>query len=65
LLNQDGYTIRGVQQLLANGGGERAEADEPAEAPPAPAPVEALAFPLEKLHAVRRLLVAALEESAV
>ena len=40
-LNQDGYTIRGVQQLLSTGGG--GERDEPAEmaeteAAPAPAP---------------------------
>ena len=64
LLNQDGYTIRGVQQLLAGGGGERGEGDEAAEAAPAPTPIrQGPAFPLEELRAIRRILVAALEES--
>ena len=63
LLNQDGYTIRGVQQLLAGGGGE----GEPGEAPvqatgPAPANQDS-AFPLEALRAIRRTLAQALEES--
>jgi DNA-binding transcriptional MerR regulator len=67
LLNQDGYTIRGVQQLLAGGG----EPDPPGEAAaPAPAPAPAPAgpqpaFPLEALRAIRRALAQALEESAV
>jgi DNA-binding transcriptional MerR regulator len=59
LLNQDGYTIRGVQQLLAGGGAE--EAGEPAMAPtPAPAN-QSGDFPVQELLAVRRLLAEALE----
>jgi DNA-binding transcriptional MerR regulator len=60
LLNQDGYTIRGVQQLLAGGGGD---GGEPA-ARPEPAPVQATsqsAVPLEQLKAIRRTLADALE----
>jgi len=68
LLNQEGYTIRGVQQLLARGEGETASASGPG-----PAPVSAAAgslsrgsdFPAEELRAVRGLLARALEESAV
>jgi len=63
LLNQDGYTIRGVQQLLASGGG--AEPEE-TEAAPRPAPAPALAaqnsnFPTEELRAIRSLLKDALD----
>ncbi|MGQ0558453.1 MAG: MerR family transcriptional regulator [Sphingosinicella sp.] len=65
LLNEDGYTIRGVQQLLARG---QAGADEPA--PPAPAaapaaatPAPAPALPVAELQALRRQLAEALGES--
>jgi DNA-binding transcriptional MerR regulator len=63
LLNRDGYTIRGVQQLLESG------------APPAAAPAPAAAaaneteadrgpaFPFEQLRAIRRRLAEALAES--
>jgi DNA-binding transcriptional MerR regulator len=61
LLNQDGYTIRGVQQLLA--GGEREDGVEPAAAPVQAAPAATSAFPTEALRAIRRTLVKALEES--
>jgi DNA-binding transcriptional MerR regulator len=67
LLNKDGYTIRGVQQLLANGGGRDDSGEKPA-APPArePAPTgPASPFPLEALRLIRRTLAQALEESAV
>ncbi|HEX8511566.1 MAG TPA: MerR family transcriptional regulator [Allosphingosinicella sp.] len=57
LLNQDGYTIRGVQQLLASGGGE-AETAAPAAAPE-PAS-ERGDFPLDQLKAIRRTLAEAL-----
>ena len=61
LLNQDGYTIRGVQQLLAKGGGATAEE---AAAAPAPAPTAgAHALPLEPLRALRRTLADALRET--
>lgn len=55
LLNRDGYTIRGVQQLLANGGGggnERAPAAAGGAGP----------FTLEELRALRSLLVDALAD---
>ena len=52
LLNADGYTIRGVQQLLARegrGGEEAAPAP-----PPAPAPAnEGAAIPVDELRALR------------
>ena len=68
LLNQEGYTIRGVQQLLARGEGETASASAPGPAPVS-APVESLSrgsdFPADELRAVRGLLARALEESAV
>jgi DNA-binding transcriptional MerR regulator len=61
LLNQEGYTIRGVQQLLRKGdpGGEEAA---PAPAAPTPANQHA-AFPAEQLRAIRRTLAEALAES--
>ncbi|MEO7826552.1 MAG: MerR family transcriptional regulator [Allosphingosinicella sp.] len=58
LLNQDGYTIRGVQQLLASGGGESGTA---IEAIPEPArAIRQDAVPLEQLKAIRRTLAEAL-----
>jgi DNA-binding transcriptional MerR regulator len=61
LLNQEGYTIRGVQQLLRKGesGGE-----EGAATPAAPTPAaQHAAFPAEELRALRRTLADALAES--
>ena len=59
LLNQDGYTIRGVQQLLASGGSDEASA---VEAIPEPAHGAARsAVPLEQLKAIRRTLAEALD----
>jgi len=66
LLNQDGYTIRGVQQLLNKGGASEAEAAAPP--PSAPAPVAATPatqhdpFPAEQLRAIRQSLADALTE---
>jgi DNA-binding transcriptional MerR regulator len=61
LLNQDGYTIRGVQQLLGKGG---AAEPEPAAAAAAPTPaVSQDQFPGEALMALRQTLADALEES--
>ena len=57
LLNQDGYTIRGVQQLLDSGGGESAET-----APPTPANRRS-DFPAEELRALRKTLADALEKT--
>lgn len=59
LLNQDGYTIRGVQQLLSSGASDGAEA--PAAAPHPAAENTPTAFPLEQLRAIRRTLAEALE----
>jgi DNA-binding transcriptional MerR regulator len=59
LLNRDGYTIRGVQQLLAGGD---AAAGEAAVAATAPTPANQHGnFPAEALRAIRRTLVEALE----
>jgi DNA-binding transcriptional MerR regulator len=60
LLNEEGYTIRGVQQLLAGRG--RSEGEEAGQAAPAPTS-QPSAFPAEELRALRRQLVDALEES--
>ena len=68
LLYDDGYTIKGVQKLLREGGLKPGEADEPAAAPAAagsPAAAEPgmsasqrkeLAAVLEELDALRKLL---------
>jgi DNA-binding transcriptional MerR regulator len=65
LLSKDGYTIRGVQQLLASGGSERGEGAEPAVAAATAAPFASHpTVPVEELRAIRRLLAEALEESS-
>ena len=56
LLNRDGYTIRGVQQLLANGDGEAVTVP-----PPAPAVPAGRVFPADELRALRKILKEALE----
>ena len=61
LLNRDGYTIRGVQQLLASGAAE-GESGESAAAATGPAPGnQHNPFPLERLRAIRQTLAEALE----
>ncbi len=61
LLNQDGYTIRGVQQLLGKGGSAE---DEPAVAATAPTPAnQHEAFPAAELRMLRQTLADALEEA--
>lgn len=73
LLNKDGYTIRGVQQVLSG----RAPPAEPTEAPPtapvsapanlppmAAAPAQSPAIPIGELRSVRNQLAQALEDSA-
>jgi DNA-binding transcriptional MerR regulator len=57
LLNQDGYTIRGVQQLLESGA--PATDGPPAAVAPAPANQQS-AFPAEELRAIRKTLADAL-----
>jgi len=74
LLNEEGYTIRGVQQLLRRGGGAAAEAGngaarEAAAAAPmtdaAPTPAnQHPPFPAEALRAIRKLLADALAEES-
>ncbi len=63
LLNQDGYTIRGVQQLLDSGtaDGELGEAPAPAAAPTQAS--QAGDFPAEELRALRKTLSDALRET--
>ena len=57
LLNEEGYTIRGVQQLLETRGGESGAASaNPAEGQPL--------LPADQLRAIRQTLVRALEETA-
>jgi DNA-binding transcriptional MerR regulator len=67
LLNREGYTVRGVQQVLAGGGGEAiasAASAPPAVEPPAgPAPAEPEGLPdiTVELRAIRDELAAALQ----
>ncbi|TMJ15849.1 MAG: MerR family transcriptional regulator [Alphaproteobacteria bacterium] len=62
LLNRDGYTIRGVQQLLESGAADGGEAAVPAAAAPEQA---AGADSTDTLRLLRNRLAAALESSAV
>ena len=57
LLNQDGYTIRGVQQLLDSGAAEGEEMTPPAAAN------RQSDFPAEDLRALRKTLGDALDET--
>jgi DNA-binding transcriptional MerR regulator len=64
LLNEQGYTIRGVQQLLAGRGGGEEEAGASVSAPApaaAPAPQAVRSVSIEDLKALRRTLAEALE----
>jgi len=69
LLNQQGYTIRGVQKLLAaearGGAGAAAPSAEPLAEPvptPAPVPVQGPAIDLSALGAIRDMLARALQD---
>ena len=65
LLNHDGYTIRGVQQLLKSGGAAPAEAEAGQPAPSSPATADrATSFPAAALRTLRQALAEALEETA-
>ena len=59
LLNEQGYTIRGVQQLLASRGSDGADAA------PAPTAQSPHSRPVAELRAIRRTLAEALAESVV
>ena len=61
LLNHDGYTIRGVQQLLASGGADGASPE--AAAPAAVAAEAPASLPWEELRAIRAVLARALDEA--
>ena len=61
LLNEEGYTIRGVQQLLAKDGGAGAE-ELAGHTAPTPGNQRA-SFPSDALRALRRDLAQALAES--
>lgn len=63
LLNQEGYTMRGVQKLLAQGDGGEAEA-KPAPAPVAADPAPAAPDNRDALIAIRKVLADALAEDA-
>jgi DNA-binding transcriptional MerR regulator len=58
LLNRDGYTVKGVQKLLATKSAPEAEPVAPiAQAePPLPVPVVAPSAPLDELRAIRAQL---------
>lgn len=64
LLNQEGYTIRGVQQLLAKGEGGDSSPGTAAAPVPANSGGEA-PFPMAGLRALRGTLLAALSDSEV
>lgn len=59
LLNQDGYTIRGVQQLLSNGRG----GEEQVAATAATPANQHSAFPAEELRTLRKILKDALDDA--
>ena len=63
LLNQDGYTIRGVQQLLGKSAAAPAGDELVAAAAPAPARQQE-SYPVDALRTLRRTLADALEETA-
>lgn len=61
LLNQNGYTVRGVQQLLSSGSGEQ-EPEVPA--PPTPLAKEQGELPAAQLRSLRNMLAEALDSTA-
>ena len=62
LLNQDGYTIRGVQQLLDKGRADEGEREVPVEVAAPAAPSAESAFPAVEIRAIRDRLAEALRE---
>ena len=65
LLNESGYTIRGVQQLLSSKSGDGDGEELVGATGPTPANQHEPALPTEELRALRRTLAEALEETAV
>jgi DNA-binding transcriptional MerR regulator len=63
LLNQDGYTIRGVQQLLGKGAVAAPGEAQPVVAPSSTPSEPRDSFPADALRALRRTLADALEET--
>ncbi len=61
LLSRDGYTVKGVQKLLASKGAAAEEAPAPSPTPE-PATLPAVALPIEELRAIRALLARALQD---
>ncbi len=59
LLNQDGYTLRGVQQLLASGPGD---GEDVLPNPPSAAPGDGSGVSTEELRRLRKTLRDALDE---
>jgi DNA-binding transcriptional MerR regulator len=65
LLEHDGYTIRGVQQLLSGGNTEKIAATESAVAATGPTPANQRSlFPFQELREIRRVLAEALFDDA-
>ena len=63
LLNEEGYTIRGVQQLLRRGDPDEGAVSEAAVAATGPTPANQHApFPADELRAIRKVLADALAE---
>ena len=64
LLNEEGYTVRGVQKLLGGKPVEEASAPQPAAPVPAPAPEKAAAPSLDifRLIAIRNRLAALVDD---
>ena len=62
LLDQEGYTVRGVQQLLRSNGGGAKQIPEPQPQPVTSAPSEAPSLDVGRLVELRDRLAAALED---
>ncbi len=64
LLNNEGYTVKGVQKLLSSGGGTGPMAAEP-QRPEPQHPPAALQMPIQELRAIRDRLARALAADEV
>jgi DNA-binding transcriptional MerR regulator len=67
LLNEEGYTIRGVQQLLRRGDPDDGAASEAAAGVAATGPIPAsqhALFPADQLRAIRKILADALAKES-